>query len=84
MVVGVDDPDVERVRMRAVAPDRILRDQRADHLAVVGVDEHTGFHGRASRARGRMRCRLISNRRCVLQPESTRPVHVSLERRRRL
>jgi hypothetical protein len=53
MVVGVDDPDVERVGVRAVARDRVPRDQRTDHLPMVGVDEDAVFHGRALRTRGR-------------------------------
>jgi hypothetical protein len=42
-VLGRDDPDVERLGRAAVAAKGILRDQGAQHLLGVGVDEDGRF-----------------------------------------
>ena len=45
IVLGVDERDVELVGIGRVALQRVLSDQGADDLLVIGVDEDAGFHG---------------------------------------
>jgi hypothetical protein len=44
VVLLLDDLHVEGVGVARVAVQRVLRDERADHLLVVAVDEDTGLH----------------------------------------
>src|SRR5206468_12516463 len=43
-IFGADDADLERVRIAAVAAVAVRRDERAQHLPGVGVDDRDGFH----------------------------------------
>ena len=50
-VLGVHDAHIEGVRVLGIALERILRDQRANDLLVIGLDEDGRFHAASSHSR---------------------------------
>ena len=44
LLLLLEDLHVEAIRVRRVAAQRVLRDERADELLLVRVDEYAGLH----------------------------------------